>query len=225
MLNYFSLLGEATAQNQRIRQLLNRISIVVKEYEAAQSNVLASLDNHYHLRRLPRELLEVFSHDPAAVTGQTRRLRGWRAVDDIHKRLGKQRAVCRLFLSEHIDKTGGDIGIGSVLREPVNTLISSLESLEQFKANVQFKAREIGELLMHVQNIHAQVKANYNSTLSHTSAVYPEVCHHYFRPDSPSTDLHSYSYLPLFVWKKVSRININSSGRLAWTRLLSSSTA
>ena len=166
MLNYFSLLGEATAQNQRIRQLLNRISIVVKEYEAAQSNVLASLDNHYHLRRLPRELLEVFSHDPAAVTGQTRRLRGWRAVDDIHKRLGKQRAVCRLFLSEHIDKTGGDIGIGSVLREPVNTLISSLESLEQFKANVQFKAREIGELLMHVQNIHAQVKANYKDRKS-----------------------------------------------------------
>jgi hypothetical protein len=219
------LLGEATAQNQRIRQLLNRISIVVKEYEAAQSNVLASLDNHYHLRRLPRELLEVFSHDPAAVTGQTRRLRGWRAVDDIHRRLGKQRAICRLFLSEHIDKTGGDIGIGSVLREPVNTLNSSLESLEEFKANVQIKAREIGELLMHVQNIHAQVKANYNSTLSHTSAVYPEVCHRYFRPDSPSNSLHSYSYLPLFVWKKVSRININSSGRLAWTRLLSSSTA
>ena len=223
MLNWFSLLGEANAQNQRIRQLLNKISIVVKEYEAAQSNVLASLGNHYHLRRLPRELLEVFSHDPAAVTGQTRRLRGWRAVDDIHKRLGKQRAICRLFLSEHLDKTGGDIGIGSVLREPANTLNGSLESLEQFKTNVQFKAREVGELLMQVQDIHAQVKANYNSTLSHTSAVYPEVCHIYFRPDSYS--LHFYSYLPLFAWKKVSRININSSGSLAWTRLPSSSTA
>lgn len=218
-------MGEATAQNQRIRQLLNKVSIVVKEYEAAQSSVLASLDNHYHLRRLPRELMEVFSHDPAAVTGQTRRLRGWRAVEDIHKRLEKQRATCRLFLSEHIDKTGGDIGIGSVLREPANTLNSSLESLEQFKANVQFKAREIGELLRHVQDIHAQVKTNYNSTLSHTSVVYPEVCHSYFGPDSRSTSIHFYSYRPLFDWKKASRINTNSSGRLAWTRLLSSSTA
>ena len=169
---------EATAQNQRIRQLLNRVSIVVKEYEAAQSNVLASIGNHYQLRRLPRELLEVFSHDPAAVTGPTRRLRGWRAVDDIHKRLVKQRAICGLFLSEHVDKTGDDIG--SLLREPANTLKSSLESLEQFKANVQFKATEVGELLKQVQDMHTQVKTNYNSALSHTSAVYPEVRYTFF---------------------------------------------
>ncbi len=205
-----------------MRQLLNRVSIVVKEYDVAQSNALASLGVHQP-RRLPREVLDVFSHDPAAVTGPTRRLRGWRAVDDIHKRLVKQRAICRLFLSEHIDQTGGDIG--SALEEPANTLKSSLESLEQFTAAIQFKAKEVGELLKQVQDIHTQVKKSYNSTLSHTSAVYPEVRHMYFEAGSQSTFICSYSYLLLFAWRKVTKININSSGRLVWMLLLSSSTA
>lgn len=202
-----------------MRQLLNRVSIVVKEYEVAQSNAHASLGVH-QLRRLPREVLDVFSHDPAAVTGPTRRLRGWRAVDDIHKRLMKQRAICRLFLSEHIDQTGGDIG--SVLEEPANTLKSSLESLGQFTAAIQFKAKEVCELLKQVQDTHARVKKIYNSAVSHTSAVYPEVRHSCFTAGSQSA---FYSYPLLFAWRKVTKININSSGRLAWTLSLSFSTA
>ncbi|KAK2461573.1 hypothetical protein APHAL10511_006036 [Amanita phalloides] len=167
------LLEEATAQNHRIRQLLNRVSIVVKDYEVAQSNALASLSSHHQLQRLPRELLEAFSHDPAAVTGPTRRLYGWRAVDDIYNRLVKQRAICRHFLSEHVDPKGSKIG--SILREPANALKDSLVFLEQYTTNIQLKATEVGELLRKVQDVHTEVKANYNDALSHTSAVYPEL--------------------------------------------------
>ncbi|KAF8632971.1 hypothetical protein AX15_001568 [Amanita polypyramis BW_CC] len=167
------LLEEATAQNYTIRQLLTRISIVIKEYEVARVNALVSLGNHHQLQRLPRELLEAFSHDPAAVTGPTRRLRGWRAVDDIHNRLVKQRAICREFLSEHVNGTSPEIG--SMLEDLTKTLKSSLESLEQCKAAMQFKAKDVGELLKEVQDIHTNVKTNYNDALSHTSVVYPEL--------------------------------------------------
>ncbi|KAF8641053.1 hypothetical protein AX17_000697 [Amanita inopinata Kibby_2008] len=165
------LLEEATAQNHRIRQLLNRVSIVVKEYELAQTNALSSLSNHQH--RLPRELMEAFNHDPAAVTGPTRRLRSWRAVDDIHNRLVKQRAIFRQFLSEQANQ--GQIVAESLLKEPANALISSLESLERYKTAIQYKAEETGEMLRKVQNVHMKVKTDYYVALSHTSAVYPEL--------------------------------------------------
>lgn len=164
------LLEEATAQNHRIRQLLNRISIVVKEYEATQANALAPLGK---LQRLPRELLEAFSHDPAAVTGPTRRLQGYKAVDDIHNRLLRQRAICREFLSKTAQRPSVDVG--NILRDPAIALKNSLESLHQYKNIIQSKAKEVAELLRKVQDIHTKVKVNYNRALSHTSAVYAEL--------------------------------------------------
>ena len=175
----FRLLSEATAQNHRIRQMLNRVSIVVKEYETAQANALAPFDDRHQVQRLPRELLEAFNHDPAAVTGPTRRLRGYKAVDDIHSRLVKQRAIFRQFLSDHAHRPTVDIG--SLLHDPAVALQTSLDSLQQYNNEIQSRASEVGELLKKVQDIHTRVKTNYNDALSHTSVVYPEVCPLSFR--------------------------------------------
>ncbi|PFH54876.1 hypothetical protein AMATHDRAFT_44659 [Amanita thiersii Skay4041] len=166
------LLEEATAQNHRIRQLLNRVSIVVKEYEMARSNALASLGKHQH-QGIPREVLEAFNHDPATVTGHTRRHRGWNAVDDIHNRLLKQRETLRQFLSDQAQSARVQAQV--MLREPAKILTDALGSLENCKNIVQSKALDVAEMLKKVQEVHSAVKANYNRALSHTSAVYPEL--------------------------------------------------
>jgi hypothetical protein len=169
-LKYSRLLEEATTHNHRIRQLLNRISVSVREYETAQSNAMVSLGISH--MGLPRELLDAFGHDPAAVTGATRRYQGWRAVDDIHRRLSRQREVFRAFL---LHKNTDMSVSNSVLDDPIASLVRSLSELEVHSCVIARRAAEVGEALKSVQKIHASVKADYKSTLSHTSVVYPEV--------------------------------------------------
>ncbi|KAF9460106.1 hypothetical protein BDZ94DRAFT_1266679 [Collybia nuda] len=164
------LLAEMTTHNHRIRQLLNRISVGVREFDAAQSNAVASLsipDNG-----LPRELLDAFSHDPAAVTGATRRFRGWRAVDDIYNRLVRQRDTFQAFLS----RSGCNVSTTkSVLDDPITTLVHSVEALEVHNNKIVRRAKDVGETLLAVQDMHSNVKTHYKATLSHTSVVYPEL--------------------------------------------------
>lgn len=121
---------------------------------------------------MPAELLDAFNHDPAAVTGATRSFRGWRAVEDIHNRITRQRDTFRAFLMS------GDIGFtpsGSVLESPIAALEQTLGQLGNHKQAIAAKARDIAGILTKVKGIHASVKTEYNETLSHTSVVYPEV--------------------------------------------------
>lgn len=121
---------------------------------------------------LPRELLDAFGHDPAAVTGATRRYHGWRAVDDIHRRLCRQREVFWAFLSHN----NANMSVSnSVLKDPITSLLRSLSDLEVHSHVIAKRAAEVEETLKSVQKIHANVKADYKSALSHTSVVYPEV--------------------------------------------------
>lgn len=164
------LLAEMTTHNHRVRQLLNRISMGVREYDTIQSNAMASLAIPHN--GLPRELLDAFGHDPAAVTGATRRFRGWKAVDDIHNRLVRQRDVFQAFLS----CSGCEIPIPtSVLNNPIATLVRSVETLEAHNSKIAKRATDVGETLVAVQDMHTNVKTHYKATLSHTSVVYPEV--------------------------------------------------
>ncbi|KAG6862141.1 hypothetical protein C0995_004223 [Termitomyces sp. Mi166 len=166
------LLEQTTATNHRIRQLLSRISGDIREYDAVQSNAMTSL-GIAHLG-LPRELIDVFGHDPAAVTGATRRFQGWRAVDDIQHRLVRQREVFRAFLSRaqnQLPRTK------SVLDDPISSLVQSLKALELHSQKIAGRAFEVGEALKTVQATHNTVKADYNKTLARTSVVYPELSH------------------------------------------------
>lgn len=125
---------------------------------------------------IPTELLDAFSHDPAAVTGATRRFRGWRAVEDIQHRVTRQRETFRTFLSMSQD---GFSPPDSVFDEPIAVLSQTLEKLEDHREAIAAKAREVAGILTSVKGIHASVKTEYNDTLSHTAVVYPEVrCFH-----------------------------------------------
>ncbi|KAG6911620.1 hypothetical protein DXG01_011923 [Tephrocybe rancida] len=166
------LLEQTTATNHRIRQLLNRVSGGIREYDAVQSNAMTSL-GIAHIG-LPRELIDAFGHDPAAVTGATRRFRGWKAVDDIQNRLLRQREVFRTFLSRAQNEVPQS---RSVLDDPISSLVQSLKSLEMHSQRIAGRAFEVGEALKTVQATHDAVKTDYNKTLGRTSVVYPELSH------------------------------------------------
>jgi hypothetical protein len=137
-----------------------------------QSSLANSLGLPY--AALPPELLDAFSHDPAAVVGATRRYRGWRAVEDIQRRLLRQRDTFRAFLSVAAD-SGTFHTPGNVLDEPLTVLQQSLEVLESHRKNITSRAEEVAGVLTSVKAMHGSVKAHYNDTLSHASVVYPEV--------------------------------------------------
>ncbi|RXW19155.1 hypothetical protein EST38_g6682 [Candolleomyces aberdarensis] len=166
------ILEEAHAHNHRTRQMLNRISAAVREYDAIQNAALKT-PGIPHLP-LPKELVEAFSHDPAAVTGATRRLRGWRAVEDIHQRVLRQRQTFKSFLSTRPTQASDPV---QILDAPISTLMETLDVLETQKDEIVSTAANLAELLHEVQEVHRNVKRDYNTTVSRTSVVYPELSH------------------------------------------------
>ena len=108
----------------------------------------------------------------------------------------------------------------SVLDSPLKSLQQSLDALEQRRSVISQKVQEVSETLTRVKQIHGSVKAEYNSSMAHTSSVYPEV-----RPSSRAilviseTVLNYHkplSFLKSLLWKRDTRIGINSSGNSAW---------
>ncbi|KAJ7446445.1 hypothetical protein B0H11DRAFT_2336879 [Mycena galericulata] len=166
------LLEASIHQNNRVRQLLHHIAAGVREYDQAQATLSASLNVPH--RGLPRELVDAFSHDPAAVTGGTRSYKSWRAVDDIHHRLARQRETFREFLA-HTPHLDSETVSESVLEDPIATLMQSLKTLEAERQEIAWRATEVSDVLKRVQTVHGEVKAAYNGTLSHTSVIYPEI--------------------------------------------------
>ena len=159
------------AQNQRNRYLLQRIAGGIKEYEVIQSKLSKTLGLTYS--PLPPELIDAFSHDPAVITGATRQKRGWRAVEDIHSNIARQRDTVRTFLQQ-----ARDVEVApppSVLDSPLKSLEQSLDALEQRRSIISQKVQEVSETLTRVKQIHATVKTEYNNAMAHTSSVYPEV--------------------------------------------------
>jgi hypothetical protein len=169
------LLQDLMTQNSRIRQLLNRISGTVRDYDDTQIRLLKDFPKgSIKYRSLPPDLLETFSHDPAAVTGSTRRYKGFRAVDDIHNRLVRQREVFQLFIANEA-RYGVTMAPKGVLTEPITQALASLEKLEKLKEEVKAQVTQVSSILKDAQKQHAVVKSDYNETLSHVSVVYPEV--------------------------------------------------
>ncbi|KAF4623496.1 hypothetical protein D9613_002205 [Agrocybe pediades] len=164
------LLQETVAHNNRTRQFLNRISMAMKDFDSIQNTAM-------HVQGLPRidiprDLLEAFGHDPAAVTGQTRRDRGWRAVEDINNRIQKQRAAFRAFFDSYVELPPGE---GCLLDGTIESIVEFLESLEQHKIEIAAEEENVSSLLSYIQHIHTKVKDSYHATMSLVSSVYPEL--------------------------------------------------
>lgn len=166
------MVEDAMAQNNRIRHLLQRVATGVKDYEYIRSHLSRLSDTEYG--SLPQELVDAFSHDPAAVTGSTRRSKGWRAVEDVHNRLQRQNDILRSFIiQEKQDNKRSQTK--SIFEDPISGLVDVLEKLEGHRQAIERKAGDVARMLTKVKPIHVQVKREYNQTLAHTSAVYDEL--------------------------------------------------
>jgi len=137
-----------------------------------KSNLSKALGLTY--KHLPPDLLDAFNHDAAVVSAATRRRQNWRAVEETHRHLARQRDTFRNFLTATANPSIFSPP-GSVLRDPIRALLQSLESLEVRQQEIANKAKEVADALAQVKIVHAEVKNEYNKTLSHTSVVYPEV--------------------------------------------------
>ncbi|EIW87060.1 hypothetical protein CONPUDRAFT_86981 [Coniophora puteana RWD-64-598 SS2] len=167
------MLADIKAQNQRMRQRLMRIASDIREFDNLRTELWKTFG--FVHRSLSSTLFDTFGHDPSSVTGHTRRNRGWRAVEDTHTRIQRQRKTLDVFLS--ISREDGTPNIESVLDEPISSLMNILQTLEKDQTEIREKSLEVTPMLEQVKSVHAAVKSQYNSTLSHVSALYPELSH------------------------------------------------
>ena len=122
------------------------------------------------------EVLDALSHDPASVMSGTRRLRGWRAVEDICDRINRQRDTLRNFASS-IASEDGPSNSTFVFDGPIFTLSSQLDQLEHHRERIAREAESVVATLTKVKDIQATVKRQYNDVMAQTSLIYPEVRH------------------------------------------------
>ncbi|KAJ3867181.1 hypothetical protein EV359DRAFT_35046, partial [Lentinula novae-zelandiae] len=190
------LVASCKDSNAHIRSVLNHIAQHMREYEMCQASFIAG-ESHtgaggggrggFGYTAISPDLFEAFSHDPANVTSSTKRLKTYRAVDDIHHRLTRQRAVFAEFL-EHNTNTNKDkdkdkdkdsgpdrSATQDILKSPIEDLMRTLKTLEKHRMGVVEREKEVLEMLRETQVVHAEVKKEYNGTLAHTSVVYPEL--------------------------------------------------
>ncbi|KAI0669751.1 hypothetical protein C8Q78DRAFT_1037665 [Trametes maxima] len=166
------VLEDTITQNYRIRHLLQRVSASAREYDSVQGGLSDLLRIPYP--RIPPEVMDAFVHDPAAVTGATRRVRGWEAVEDIYARIQRQRDTLQSFI--HCDLNDEDPAPASnVFDEQIKGAIGALEQLASQREVLVRRAEEVATVLKRVKVIQATVKKDYNDTLAHTSLVYPEL--------------------------------------------------
>jgi hypothetical protein len=141
----------------------------MKDYDSLQNLVQ---DNIIVLPDVPKDLIDAFGHDPAGVTGSTRRMQGWRAVEDIYLRIHRQRQIFRSFFEAFEEILPIDL---CPLDKPIETLEGLLQALKIQKAKISSDAETVSELLEFVREVHGKVKEDYNKTVSHVSVVYPQV--------------------------------------------------
>lgn len=156
-----------------MRQVLQRVGANIREYENVQASLSKLLGTPYI--KIPPEVLEALSHDPSAVTTKTRSFQSWKAVEDIHSRILRQRETLRGY-AESLGTQRALTSSKSVFDDPIGTLMQSLEQLEIHQRHIMRETESVAGVLTRVKNVHTKVKKSYNETLGHTSVVYPEVC-------------------------------------------------
>ncbi|TFK94401.1 hypothetical protein K466DRAFT_509605 [Polyporus arcularius HHB13444] len=167
------VLEDTSSQNYRIRHLLQRVCANIREYESVQAGLSNLLGVSY--TKIPSEVLDTFIHDPSAVTGGTRRTTSWRAVEDIHERIERQRQTLQTFIHSQLSDGELDVPSSQVFDDPIAQLMAALEQLAAQRQELAAKAEEVSSSLKQVKTIHADVKKVYHDTLAHTSLVYPEL--------------------------------------------------
>lgn len=130
-----------------------------------------------------QEVLDAISRDPATMTGQARRLKGWRAVEEVHCRVHRQQEKLSKFTATLTDINCRLPRPKGIFDEPLDGLMESLSRLEHHQGDLREKESEATQKLAHVRELHVLTKLEFNNTLGHTSHIYPEVL-----PFSPNSD-------------------------------------
>ncbi|CCM04451.1 uncharacterized protein FIBRA_06631 [Fibroporia radiculosa] len=167
------ILEETASQNYRIRYLLQRVAATIREYDVVQSGFITCPE--VLSSAIPSDVLEAFSHDPSAFTSSTRSVKGWKAVEDIHERIRRQRKLLRAFASSMAFESAGQGLQTNVFDDPISSMGDALKKLEEHHSCISSQADRVTDALVRVKAVHQTVKEDYNNTLAHTSLVYPEL--------------------------------------------------
>lgn len=124
---------------------------------------------------VPPEMFDAISHDPAAMVGQTRRLKGWRVVEEVHGRINRQREMLSSFAAVLTEINNQLPRPRGIFDESLVGLMDSLSRLEHHQEDLRKKQSVATQTLAHVRELHVLTKIEYNETLGHTSHIYPEV--------------------------------------------------
>lgn len=167
------LLDDAVKQNSRIRQQLQRVATEFRDFAHVQKQLIELLNMPFPT--IPPEMFDAVSHDPAAMMGQTRRLKGWRAVEEVHCRINRQRETLSSFAAALTEINTQLPRPRGIFDESLVGLMDSLSQLERHQDDLHRKEKVATQKLAHVRELHVLTKMEYNDTLGHTSHVYPEV--------------------------------------------------
>lgn len=159
-------------QNQRTRLLLQRVGGNIREYEHVLSRLSMLLGIQH--TPIPLEVLDALSHDPASVMSGTKRLKSWRAMEDICDRIARQRETLRCFAASITHEEAAS-GTADIFDGPIFSLSSSLDQLEHHRQRLAQEAEKVLRTLAQVKETHSTVKRQYNDVTAHTSLIYPQV--------------------------------------------------
>jgi len=167
------LLDEAAKQNSRVRQQLHRISTEFRDFAHVQKQLIELLNMPFPT--VPPEMFDAISHDPAAMMGQTRRLKGWRAVEEVHYRINRQREMLSSFVAALTEINSQLPRPRGIFDESLIGLMDLVSRLEHHQEDLRKKESAATQKLAHVRELHVLTKIEFNDTLGHTSHIYPEV--------------------------------------------------
>ena len=156
-----------------MRQQLQRISAEFRDFAHVQKQLIDLLNISFPT--VPQEVFDAVSHDPATMTGQTRRLKGWRAVEEVQFQINRQQGVLSSFSATLTEINNRLPRPRRIFDEPLDGLVEKLSRLEHHQGDLRKKENEATRALAHVRELHVLTKLGFNDTLGHTSHIYPEV--------------------------------------------------
>lgn len=183
------ILLEANDHNRRMARLLKVVGASIREHEEIQSEFAQATGSQY--TPIPHELLDAISADPATTL---RHGKGWRAVEESHRRFNNQQALLASYLSTLMVAPN---------REDSSDFGHAIQEAQALWRGLRTKSQEIDRQAATVKPALKAVVAHmegvqreYNATQILVETDYPEVSHSSFCHTFESQVLTLYSSNP-----------------------------
>ncbi|THH09613.1 hypothetical protein EW145_g1894 [Phellinidium pouzarii] len=168
------ILDALVSRNTQMRLLLQTTSRSIVDYDDTQYVMSERLGLSYS--RLPPEVLEAFSHDPASTGGNTRRQKGWRSIEEVYLRRERQEDVLKAFVAS-IPESVMPLFLpnDSIYENAACNLTELVERLHNQRSTILSQVRQTNELLIKAKRMRDDLKPEFDETNRLTSANYPEL--------------------------------------------------